>query len=180
MPVPVPVQLYFDYSCTDSRGHRGAQRRGCLLKGKVQDECSDMDVTAFVDDTTCLLQGGTTSSLPADYTCTTKRAICKDGCNADGVPDAQGDGVLTRGVRRGVGTIRPKTSWGFHRSLHPEGRVLHIKYLGGYTGLSCQHCVARWGWVWGSCVSWSCVSRTASVCRCRTHHVRLDYKESRR
>ena len=114
------------------------------------------------------------------YTCTTKRAICKDGCNADGVPDAQGDGVLTRGVRRGVGTIRPKTSWGFHRSLHPEGRVLHIKYLGGYTGLSCQHCVARWGWVWGSCVSWSCVSRTASVCRCRTHHVRLDYKESRR
>ena len=45
---------------------------------EVQDECSDIDITAFVDDT--MLQGGT-SSLPSDYA--TKRTVCKDGCDAE-------------------------------------------------------------------------------------------------
>ena len=92
---------------------------------EVQDECSDMDITAFVDET--MLQGGT-SSLPTDYA--TKRTVCKDGCDAESL-------TLKATVYSREASNAELARFGpdiMGSPLHPRGRVLCIKYLGGYIG----------------------------------------------
>ena len=92
---------------------------------RVQDKCSDMDITAFVDDT--MLQGAT-PSLPTDYA--TKRTICKDGCDAESE-------TLKATVYSREASDAELARFGpdiMGSPLHPEGRVLCVKYLGGYIG----------------------------------------------